>query len=210
MVIVGIIGGVASGKSTIARKMKELGAQIFDADRIGHEVLAEPEVITAAKQRWGEEVVDSDGQLIRKAIADHVFGDNEQAATELKFWESKTHPRITQRVSEALEELKQQSGDGNSEIETQVVVLDAAVLLKAGWDRFCDHLLFVDTPHENRLKRAIERGWTAEHFAAREAAQMDLGEKKKKATLVIDNGGSLERSYNQVRTFLKSLSDASE
>ena len=210
MITVGIIGGVASGKSTIAEKLESLGAHVFDADEIGHQVLDESAVIDAARGRWGDEVVDSDGRLIRSAIAAHVFAHDAspaaiaKAAQELKFWESQTHPRITRRVAEDLRRLAEESASQKS--GNRVVVLDAAVLLKAGWDGLCDQLIFVDVPQETRLKRGLARGWSAEHFAAREAAQLPLEEKKKKATVVIDNGGTLDQTYEQVLGFWQSLS----
>ena len=229
MITVGIIGGVASGKSTISRRLAELGAVVLDADRIGHEVLAEPDVIAAAIERWGDEVVDSSGHLIRAAIAKRVFAAKEsptaisEATQELRFWESQTHPRITKRVTAVLKRLAEPQSEWSSSDESttnievptkkaesptkNVVVLDAALLLRAEWDQFCDELIFVDVPHEIRLKRGLERGWTAEHFAAREAAQLPLDQKKEKATVVIDNGGALDQTYEQVLRFWQGLSD---
>lgn len=201
MITVGIVGGVASGKSTVAKYLAKLGAVVFDVDGIAHEVLNEPEVIAAARKRWGESVVDDQGALVRRAIAQRVFGDEPQHDAELVFWESQTHPRITDRIRRELKQL----ADSETGSE-KVIVLDAAVLLKAGWEDFCDHLLFIDAPQADRLKRALERGWTAEHFADREASQISLEEKRKKSTLVIDNRVPLERTYEQVLNFWKSLS----
>lgn len=199
MITVGIIGGVASGKSTIAKRLEELGAFVFDGDRIGHEVLALPEVVSAAQRRWGEEVVAADGQLDRSAIARRVFGDDPQAVEELKFWESETHPRITQRVADALKSIEEKTPN-------KIVVLDAAVLLKAGWQSLCDQIIFVDTPHKTRLARALDRGWTAEHFAAREASQVSVKEKREIASVLIDNAGDLDQTYEQVLEFWHGLS----
>ncbi len=209
MLTAGILGGVASGKSTVSGKLQSLGASLVRADEIGHQVLKDPE-------------------LIRPAIAEHVFASgvspesDARAARERMFWESQTHPRITRQVVEQLAQLRQfadRSPDGSDRINytggaghggrigrESVVVLDAALLLEAGWERFCDVLLFVDAPRSLRLERAMLRGWSAEHFAAREAAQLSVEEKREKASVVIDNSGTMDQTYKQVLQFWDGLS----
>ena len=202
MITIGIAGGVASGKSLVARKLGDLGAVIIDGDRLGHQVLKHPDVIQAARDRWGAAVVTADGAIDRAAVARRVFGGDADATRELAYWEACTHPRITRRLKQRMAELSQQNGNGEC-----VVVLDAPVMFKAGWDKLCDHLIFVDTPQEMRLQRALQRdGWTEQHFHDREESQLKTEEKKRRASFVIDNSGSLDKTYQQVLSFWNSLS----
>ena len=199
LIVVGLIGGVASGKSVVAKQFRELGAEVIDGDKLGHLVLADPEVIEALKDRWGEEVVDPEGQLIRREIAKRVFTND----SELVFLEKLTHPRIGQRIKQRIEEIRencQHLGASN------VVVLDAAIMLKAGWDVFCDHLMYVHAELEQRRQRALKRGWTVENFEMRESAQLSTEEKRRRSDIVIDNTGCLEQTCEQVLKAWKSFS----
>jgi dephospho-CoA kinase len=196
MFVIGIVGGIASGKSAIASQFQTLGAEVIDADQLGHEVLDDPQVITAAVDRWGPEVLDADGRLCRDAIAHHVFpttdnlvGDNK----ELDFWQRWTHPRIEQRMAERLAQLASRIPPPPG------VVIDAALLFEAGWDQKCDSVIFLDVPREIRLQRARSRGWSESDIASREAAQMSIDEKRQKADFVIDNSVALEETYRSVR-----------
>jgi dephospho-CoA kinase len=87
----------------------------------------------------------------------------------------------------------------------RVVVVDAALMFKAGWDRYCDQVVFVDSPREARLQRALQRGWSEADFAAREAAQLPVAEKRQRADVVWDNSGSPEDLRRQVEGFWESL-----
>ncbi|HZZ74119.1 MAG TPA: dephospho-CoA kinase [Pirellulales bacterium] len=182
--IVGLLGGVASGKSWVARQLQARGARLFDADRVGHEVLLEPEIKTALRNRWGAAVF-SKGEVSRPAIAKLVFAPEPAGTPELTFLENLVHPRITARLRDETAALASAQG-------SHVLVLDAPILLKAGWDRLCDRILFVDAPRDVRLARALHRGWTAAEFAAREAVQEPLAEKRDRADEVLDNSKTLK------------------
>jgi dephospho-CoA kinase len=197
MLIVGLVGGIASGKSEVARQLQSLGAAWLDADRAGHEVLREDAIKTALRQHFGEQIFSSDGEVDRSRLAARVFGTTQQHAAELKYLESLTHPRIRQKLSDHVQQWRA-SG-------CRVAVLDAPVLLKAGWREFCDRLVFVDAPRESRLQRALSRGWTEEEFDAREAAQESLQAKREAADLIMDNSGSLDGIRTQVVRFWQSL-----
>jgi dephospho-CoA kinase len=191
------VGGVASGKSLVARELVELGAGWLDADRAGHEVLDLEEVKQAIRDRWGDEVVDARGKLSRAAIGRLVFGDAASAASDRQFLERLTHPRIGEllgRQAAALEAAGK-----------KVLVLDAPLLIEAGWSEFCDKTIFVEAPREVRLQRARGRGWSEAEFAAREAAQEPLDVKRKRADVVLDNSGSSEAIQEQVEQFWGSL-----
>lgn len=198
MKIIGILGGVASGKSLVAEQFRRLGAKILDADQVGHEVLREPEVIQAARERWGDAVIAEDGQINRSKVAKIVFAPPPVGTEELAFLEQLTHPRIGSRLQQEFARVRQSR-------DIELVVLDAPVMLKSGWDKFCDRLLFIDVPRNIRLERARNRGWSDAHFAARESAQESLETKRAAADEFIDNSGSAEATRQQVESFWRSL-----
>jgi dephospho-CoA kinase len=183
MVVVGITGGIASGKSLVAQQFGQWGALVLDADRIGHEVLGEEAVRAALVARWGVHILDAAGHVSRAAVAAHVFAAPPRGPAELAFLEGLTHPRITARMEDRLQETRRSGA-------YRVVVLDAPVLHKAGWDAYCDVLLFVDADDGARLARARQRGWDERQWRAREAAQPDLAYQRARADVILDNGGS--------------------
>ncbi|HEX5103151.1 MAG TPA: dephospho-CoA kinase [Pirellulaceae bacterium] len=191
MLTLGLVGGIASGKSVVADCFRDLGAVVLDADRAGHAVLREPDVIAALKARWGERILDASGQVSRREVAKIVFAREDDS--ERQFLEQLTHPRIQMRLQQEL--AKAQA----AEEPPRVVVLDAALLFEAGWERLCDKIIFVDAPRDVRLERAVARGWSAEQFAAREAAQLPALEKRRRADLVIRNVRTLENIRDVVR-----------
>ena len=191
MRVIGIVGGVASGKSLVAEQLRRLGAVILDADRAGHEVLQEESVRRALRQRWGDDVFDDRGGVDRAAVAQIVFGPSPTGPQERAFLEQITHPRIGGRLREQVA-AAQRAG-------APVVVLDAPLLFEADWHHLCDQILFVESPREVRLQRARERGWTDDQFCAREAAQVSVEEKRRRSDQVIDNGGSLSEVAERVR-----------
>jgi dephospho-CoA kinase len=197
MRVIGILGGVASGKSLVSDRLAQLGAGLIDADKVGHEVLLLPEVIFAARDRWGFAVLTEGGQIDRPRLAKEVFGSTPMAVEALRFWESVTHPLIGHLICQKIESYRDQS--------FEAVVLDAPVMIEAGWDSVCEILIFVDSPREVRLQRATTRGWSKEDFAAREAVQKSLDFKLSQADFVIDNSGLPETVLDQVDRFWQNL-----
>lgn len=196
MHIIGILGGVASGKSTVAEQFVQLGAGLLDADRAGHEALRLPHVEAAARQRWGEAIFGADGRIDRAKLARVVFAHGADGQRERKYLEQLTHPEIGRLLSEQADALA---------AKTKVAVLDAALMLEAGWDKLCEKTVFVEAPREARLARAMARGWDEEDFAAREGAQESLNRKRTLADAIIDNSGSPERTQAQVEQYWSSL-----
>lgn len=190
MRIVGVVGGIASGKSEVTRHLERLGALRLDADQAGHQVLEEDEVREALQARWGPAIVDSTGQLSRSAIGRRVFGTEPNAAVDRVFLERIMHPRIAARLQEKMTEAETEG--------RKVAVLDAPLLFEAGWDSLCDEILFVDVPDGQRLERALRRGWTEDEFRQREAAQMSLVNKRQRSHTIIDNSRSLEDTFDQL------------
>jgi len=197
MILIGILGGVASGKSEVSSRLRSLGAAVLDADRVGHAVLREAEVRQAVQRRWGEAVLDAAGEIDRRKVAEIVFAAAPESRAELTFLEQLTHPLIGQRLQEQLAELHREG--------VRAAVLDAPVMLKAGWDRLCQRIVFVDAPRDVRLARARQRGWTEADFAAREAAQESLETKRSRADVTLDNSLTRQHLYAQVDRFWRSL-----
>jgi dephospho-CoA kinase len=194
MKTIGLVGGVASGKSLAAQMLVELGAGLLDADRTGHAVLADDqEVREALRHRFGEAVFSVDGHVDRLALARRVFAEGENAAADREFLENLLHPRIRRR----LQELRQQFAvQGKS-----AAVLDAPLLLEAGWRPICDVVLMIDAPRASRLGWARQRGWNDAEFARREAAQWPVERKCRDAHVVIQNDGTIDDLRSAVRDF---------
>jgi dephospho-CoA kinase len=185
--IVGILGGICSGKTTVAKMLAERGFDLIDADRIGHEVLDRPEIKRRLREEFGREIFDADGRVERPKLARLVFGNCE--ATESL--NSIVHPPILQEIDRRI-----RSADGP-------VVLDAALLVEKGLhEKCCDLLVFVHAPRQERLRRARqERNWDAPELQRREDKQISPTEKRRHADFVIDNGGTqteLERRIDQL------------
>ncbi len=177
--VIGILGGIGSGKSLVAEILLQMGADIFSADDVGHQLLDDPLVREQLVARWGDGILTTDGQPDRKAIAAQVFqGPN--AKNELAFLEQLTHPRIGQELEVFIQQVQQRH-------DLRLAVIDAALLLEAGWETACDELLFVEVDAETRWERCQERGWSREQWEAREASQRSLDEKRGRASLVVDN-----------------------
>ncbi len=199
MITMGIVGGVACGKSLVAQDFQTLGAILLDADRIGHEILTKEHVKLALWKRWGDRILNQDGSLNRKAIADIVFQrDSPTSAGKLAYLESITHPEIEKVLRCRLAKIDNLG-------RSPMAVLDAAIMLKAGWDKLCDQIVLVDVPRALRLKRGLLRGMTEAQFAAREAAQISLEEKKNRADIVIDNSGTPHQTFQQAQKVWRSL-----
>ncbi len=189
MLVIGIAGGIACGKSSVAANFQRLGAELLDADRVGHEVLLQPEVLEEIRVRWGESVI-SNGRVVRKALAAIVFAEG--ADDELMRLEAIMHPRIGRVLKDKILKLK-------SKQEVPAVVLDAPVMFKAGWDQFCDKIVFVDLRVGLRQERALAtRGWSPDELISRERKQIPLTVKRERASDIIDNSGTPEQLTEQV------------
>ena len=189
--MIGLAGGVASGKSLVASCLKHFGATVLDADRIGHEVLEEPGTLAAIVEQWGEGIL-ADGRVDRQSLARIVFAKQQVENMELQRLEQITHPRIGEKIRQQLADLK-------SDSTIPAIVLDAPVMFKAQWNQLCDKIVFVDTDLSVRQQRASQRGWDAGEIARREAMQTPLEVKRSLCTDFIDNSKSREEAYHQIR-----------
>ncbi len=197
MYVIGILGGVASGKSLVARQLAELGAGVLDADRAAHEVLRDAATERTARQRWGEAVFGPDGRIDRSMLAKIVFAPPPKGLEERGYLEKLIHPEVGRRLQEEARQLADRG--------VPAAALDAPLLLEAGWGSLCDRLLFVDAPRLQRLARAKARGWSEADFSAREGAQESLDSKRNRADVVVDNSGTPEETRAQLERFWRSL-----
>ena len=200
--LIGIVGGIASGKSLIAEQLRRQGAAVVSADQLGHEALKIEEVKQAARERWGDAIFGGDGQIDRTALGKIVFAPPPDGPRELKYLEQWTHPKIGQMAREQIAEFARQG-------TTAAIVLDVPLMVESGWNQWCDKIVYVDAPRALRRARALARGWTEEDFSRREAAQESLESKQELADVTIDNSGSPESSQAQIEHFWHSLFDSS-
>jgi dephospho-CoA kinase len=193
--ILGIIGGIGSGKSLVAGELAKHGGFLIVGDRLGHEALKEPGIQRKVIVRFGAEIVDEQGAIDRRKLGARVFADR----VELRALESLVFPYIERRIREQIAQARQRE-------EVAFIVLDAAVMLEAGWGRECDKLIFVEAPRAVRLERlARKHGWSEKEVSAREEMQMDLSAKLAQADFVVDNGKDEAAVANQVREVLQRL-----
>lgn len=194
MLTIGLIGGIASGKSAVAAELALRGAVVFDADKIGHAVLHRPAVRDELVARWGAEILDGAGGLSRPAIAKLVFGDSDEAKANRTALEELLHPLIRAQIEAEIRQLP--------DAVIPAVVIDAPLLIESGWNEVCQAVIFVDAPREQRLARAEQnRGWSPEEFARREASQMPIEQKRAWSTHVVRNAGSLAELATEVDRF---------
>lgn len=175
--IVGLTGGLASGKSTVARRLGELGLTVVDADRLVRELYVPGGPgASALAQLLGAEALDATGAVDRRAVAARIFQD-EGARKRV---EHAIHPLVLERFQHIASQ-----ADG-------VVVYESAVLVESGHADVCDLVVTVEAPTDLRLQRAVERGMDEDDARARLSAQGEGAERKSRADVVIDNGGSLD------------------
>lgn len=192
--VVGIVGGVSAGKSSVVRNVRDLQLCVIDADRIGHELLLTNDILKKLSDIFGEDILENEGLVLRQRLAEKVFGDSDEQTSNRNRLNELLHPAIR---SEILRLIKQAPQDADA------IILDAALLLEAGWADECDAVIFVDTPVELRQQRAAaSRGWNPTEFQRREASQWSLLKKRQNAQFVVDNSGSAEVAAEQMKLVL--------
>lgn len=193
MRIIGLTGGIGSGKSTVAEMLAERGAEVIDADRIAREVL-EPgtDGLAEVVSRFGEEVLLDDGRLDREALASIVFSD-ERARADLN---AIVHPRVGREIARRLDSIRERGGREGRE---RVVVLDVPLLVESASGREHDAVVVVTAPAQDRIRRLHEqRGMDPSDVRARIASQASDEQRLEHATHVIDNSGDREQLEAQV------------
>ena len=180
--VIGLTGGIASGKSTVSAKLKELGAAVIDADLLARDVVRKGEIAyNKIVQCFGADILLPNGDINRKKLGNIVFSDKEKLA----LLNSITHPEIINRMKERIQELKAEGA--------KVIVVDAAILIEMGLHKYVDSVWVVTVDRETQIKRLIER----DKFEYREAenrinSQFTNEVRKKYADVVIDNSKPIE------------------
>ena len=189
MKVIGLTGGIASGKSTAARLLGELGAPVIDADQLARDaVRSGTEALAAIVAAFGDEVLQPDGALDREALGKRVFADPE--ARRALEWI--VHPEV-RRLARLKLQVLEESG-------ARVVFYMAPLLIEAGADTLCDEIWIVDVDEETQLQRATARdGMSCEEARQRTAAQMPLAEKARRGDVVIDNRGTVEELAERLK-----------
>lgn len=194
MLLVGLTGGIGSGKSTVSRMLADRGAVVFDADRLAREaVAAGTPGFSAVVDRFGHEIVGPDGELDRKSLADVVFADEDMR----RDLEAIVHPEVRRRLVEGV----QAHLDSD-----RVVVFDSPLLVESGQQGYVQLLVVVTAPERMQIARLeADRGMREDEVRARMSAQMPLEEKAEVADVVLDNEGSLEELEGQVERLWRDL-----
>lgn len=201
MIIVGLVGKIAAGKSTVARALEALGAEVVDADRIAHEVLAEPDGVREIVKRFGAVVTDQDGHVRRPFLAELVFGPTATHDAALADLEAIVHPRVRRLIEKRLTEVAGEPGAGD-----KVVVLDVPLLMQVGLDARCDRIVLVECQEPERQRRLERRGWPPIQRAARGRAwERRYRPPPQEKTWVVDASGDPAYTSQQVGRFWDSL-----
>jgi len=189
--VIGITGGIASGKSTIAEMLESLGADLIDADKICHELINTKEIALEVTKRWGSQLQDNHGRIRRDALAEIVFSEEK----EISALNSIIHPK-------AIKQIKSEIANFHSDVATKAIVLDAALLVESNLVDICDIVLFVDSD-EDRCKERVQssRKWPLDEIEKREKFQGLLQQKKEISDVIINNNNSKEDTLNQIKDF---------
>jgi len=192
--VIGLTGGIASGKSTVSNMLSKLGAVVLDADLIAKEVTSPGSSgLQKLVDAFGKEILLPDGSLNRKKLAEIVFHDKDA----LRLLNSIVHPLVLQRIVTILDNLKRRAEEDGA---TKIVVLDAPLLLEVGAEKLADEVWVVSVDLECQVRRLMRReGFTREEAFSRINAQMPLSEKKRYADEVIDNNGTPEETEKRVK-----------
>jgi len=193
--IIGIAGGIGSGKSFVARIFGEMGCLVLDADEQVKQAYKTPQVKQTLRKWWGNLIFGPDGEIDRAAVARKVF----TRPDELRRLEQLLHPLIRQVRQQVM---KARAHDP----QVLAFVLDAPLLFEAELNKECDAVVFVEAPVELRVQRVGQaRGWQAAELESREKLQMPLDNKRRMSDHVVDNAASADQVRAQVREVLSRI-----
>ncbi len=201
MIVLGLVGSPAGGKSTVAATLAERGATWVDADRIAREVLDRPHIRRTLATRFGDHILAEGGRVDRQRLAAIVFGDDDPKGLALNYLESIVHPPTRSEIGEQLKHAAAEN--------VAVAVLDVPLLFESGWDLACDQIWCVDAPFEIRVNRAAGRGWDAAEMRRRESNQLPIVEKARRSGRVISNHRTRRELIASVNALYVSLEKSS-
>ena len=196
MQVIGLTGGIATGKSTVSAILKKAGAEIIDADRIAREVVkkglpAYREIV----ENFGETVLLSNGEINRSVLGDLIFNDPRKKQLLNRI----VHPHVRRETNRQLKDMENSSPD-------TIAVLDIPLLFEAEMHKDLSEVIVVYAPEHIQIKRLMKRDNISEADAvARVRSQMPIEEKKNRATIVIDNSGTMEDTRKRTLEIFKTL-----
>ena len=190
--VIGLLGGIAAGKSTVATLFAEHGFAVVDADREAREAVLDPAIAQRLRQRFGAAIFDPSGALDRARMARLVF-DDPAARQDLQ---AITHPAIRRAIVAAMDSARAAGQD---------VVLDVPLLLEGGLIEACDHAVFIEASLAQRRNRARGRGWADDELERREGHQASLDAKRARCAHTVRNDGDLEATRAQVLAIVSDL-----
>jgi dephospho-CoA kinase len=198
--IIGVTGGIGSGKSFVGKLFGELGCLVFDSDEQVRQAYQREDVKRTLREWWGDGALDASGQVNRKAVAQHVF----QRPQERRRLEQLLHPLIAQQR----DRLMAASAD---DAQVLAYVWDAPLLFEAGLAEKCDAVVFVEAPLELRLERVLrERGWERDELLKREKSQLPLDKKRGMSDHMVLNTADADYARTQVRDVFSRILAAGE
>lgn len=188
--IIGLAGGIGSGKSEVAAILRDLGCAVSDSDEAARAALRDPVIRAELISWWGRDILDGEGGIDRSKVAGIVFTD----ANERKRLEMLTHPWIEKR---------RKAYFASVGLEARALVIDAPLLFEAGVDSVCDAVIFVDAAPATRLARVMQtRNWDKSVLERREDSQMSLDEKRNRADYVVPNDDDLDGLRDHINQIL--------
>jgi dephospho-CoA kinase len=185
--IIGILGGIASGKSTVAAEFAKLGCKVIDADKIAHKLLEQKTVKEKVLGYFGRAILDPEGKIDRKKLAGAVFAD----ADKLSSLNRIIHPLVLERAEELIEQYDRHN-------QVKAIVLDMPLLVEVGWAGRCDRLVFVDCRRKLRADRAKKMGFGENQLKIRENSQISLDNKVDLADNTVENNSDFSALVRQV------------
>jgi dephospho-CoA kinase len=192
--IVGLTGGIASGKSTVSNLFKKYGIEIVDADKVAKEVSEKKESIEKISNIFGKDILDSDGKIIREKLREKAFKNRELLQELNKI----IHPQVMEYFNRKKEE--------NSKDE--ILIFDIPLLYEAKMEYLCDKIIVVGVDVQKQIRRVVARDGSSENLAKKIISnQMPLDEKIKKADIVIMNDGTLDELEEKVMKIYRELKE---
>ena len=189
--IIGLTGGIASGKSTVSKYLAEKGFEVYDADKIAKDISEKKSVQEEIILTFGDKILDENKNVDRKKLKEIVFEDKEK----LKQLNAIIHPKVI----DFYKELKEKNTD-------EIIIFDVPLLFESGIDKFCDKILVVISNYEIQLNRIVERDKIDRELAEKIIKSQLSNEKRiKKADVVIENNSSLEDLFEKVERFCETI-----
>ncbi len=190
--IIGLTGGIASGKSTVSNFFKELGVKVIDADIVAREISERKATIDEICNIFGRNILDENGRIVREKLRERVFQDK-RLVQKLN---SIIHPQVIEYFKERKDENR----------EDELLIFDVPLLYEAKMDTLCDKVIVVGVDRKKQIERVIQRDGSSEEVARNIIAnQMSLDDKIKRADIVIMNDGTLEELKGKVLKVYKEL-----